>query len=403
MAEPLSGTFRRPFDEQIAAFRLRLGNLVPTSAWDDLWQEQHDRAFMVAGATKADLLADLAAAVDKAVAQGTSLEEFRRDFRTIVERHGWHGWTGEGSKKGEAWRTRVIYRTNMSTSYMAGRYAQLTAANYRYWVYRHSGAEHPRLDHLSWDGIALPPDHPFWTQHYPPNGWGCGCKVYGARTEAGILRVGGTPGKDLPEGWDRVNPKTGAPVGIGRGWGYAPGASVTDTVQSLRGKLDQLPPLPATELIQSWLRLNAFPNWLNHPTGNWPLVRIPEEDAAAIGSTKTVADLSAETAAKQMREHPELDATDYAAAQRTVDEATIRLLEQDSRTGTRSIVYVHVVEDETAGGRVIVVKATLSGRGLFVTSLRRLSRDEAVRDAEVQRLIRKAGRRSSASGEERGE
>jgi len=52
---------------------------------------------------------------------------------------------------------------------------------------------------------------------------------------------------------------------------------------------------------------------------------------------------------------------------------------------------------------VIVVKATLSGRGLFVTSLRRLSRDEAVRDAEVQRLIRKAGRRSSASGEERGE
>ena len=46
----------------------------------------------------------------RAVASGTSLEEFRRDFRGIVEDRGWHGWTGEGTRAGEAWRTRVIYR-----------------------------------------------------------------------------------------------------------------------------------------------------------------------------------------------------------------------------------------------------------------------------------------------------
>ena len=73
----LIGTFKKPFKEAIAAFRLRMANPVPTAKWDDLWQSQHDRAFMVAGATKADLLADLAKAVEKAIAEGTSLEEFR--------------------------------------------------------------------------------------------------------------------------------------------------------------------------------------------------------------------------------------------------------------------------------------------------------------------------------------
>ena len=90
MAE-LVGTFRRPFGEQVAAFRLRLADLRPTSRWIDVWQAEHDRAFMVAGALKADLLADLAGAVQKAIEEGTSLEQFRADFREIVARRGWHG------------------------------------------------------------------------------------------------------------------------------------------------------------------------------------------------------------------------------------------------------------------------------------------------------------------------
>jgi uncharacterized protein with gpF-like domain len=164
-----TGAFNKPFREQVAAFRARLGNLVPTAAWDDLWQEAHDRAFMVAGATKADLLADLAQAVDRAISDGVGIEAFRQDFRKIVEKHGWHGWTGEGTKAGEAWRTRVIYRTNARTSYAAGRFAQLTEGGFKYWVYLHGGSLEPRELHLHvFDGLVLPPDHPFWLTHYPP-------------------------------------------------------------------------------------------------------------------------------------------------------------------------------------------------------------------------------------------
>lgn len=136
-------TFRRPFPEQIAAFRLRLGDLRPTRAWTDVWQAEHDRAFMVAGALKADLLADLAAAVQKAIEEGTGIERFRAEFRDIVERRGWHGWTGEGSKRGEAWRTRVIYKTNMQTTYAAGRWAQIIRAGYPLIIYRHGGSLDP--------------------------------------------------------------------------------------------------------------------------------------------------------------------------------------------------------------------------------------------------------------------
>lgn len=233
----LTGTLRRPFTEQVAFFRGKLGNLVPTEFWDDLEREQHDTGFMVAGAQKADLLSDLAAAVDRTIAEGKSLDAFRKDFRAIVQRHGWHGWTGEGTKGGEAWRTRTIYKANASTSYAAGRYAQLMERDYPLWVYFHGGSKEPRQQHLDFDGICLPPNHPFWKIFYPPSDWGCSCYVVGARSERAARRLGGNPDKKLPEGWDRINPRTGTPNGVGRNWDYAPGASVAPIVQATAEKV----------------------------------------------------------------------------------------------------------------------------------------------------------------------
>lgn len=236
----LTGVFGKPLTEQVAFFRQKLGNLVPTQWWDDMLKAEHDAGFMVAGAAKADLLADLAAAVDRAIAEGTTIEAFRKDFRAIVARHGWTGWTGENTAAGRAWRTRTILVTNARTSYHAGRLAQLRAGKFTLWVYRHNDAvEHPRPLHLSWNGITLPPDHPFWQTHYTPNGWGCRCYVVGARSAAGARRLGGDPDKALPDGWDDVMPKTGEPPGIDKGWGYMPGNTVSDVVQQMAGKTQQ--------------------------------------------------------------------------------------------------------------------------------------------------------------------
>lgn len=381
MADEFAATFRKPFAEQVAAFRLRLGDLVPTSAWDDLLHSAHDRAFMVAGATKADLLQDLANAVDKAISEGTGLEAFKRDFRTIVQKHGWHGWTGEGTPKGEAWRMRTIYRTNMRTSYMAGRLAQLRDGNFPLWVYRHGGSADPRPQHLAWDGLILEAAHLFWQTHYPPNEWGCSCRVFGARSQKAAIRRGGNPTVKLAPDWNKPDPKTGNPPGVGRGWAYAPGNSVSETVLQLRDKLEALNERPSSDLIQSWITGGPFETWLKDPKGNFPLVRLRREDAKAIGSQRLVADVSPQTAAKQLREHPELTAADYALAQATVSEATRKI--QD---GAQNLIFIR---ETPGGGHVLIVKATQTGQGLFITSYRRLSREAAKRDRELLRLEKK--------------
>jgi hypothetical protein len=222
--------FNAPFQEQLDFFRRKLN--LPTEAWDDIERMAHDRAFIVAGAQGADLLEDLRGAVDEAIEQGTGLGAFRKNFERIVAEHGWTGWTGEGTKGGEAWRTRVIYQTNMSTSYAAGRWKQLNDPRLLkvlpYWQYHHSDSVmHPRPLHVSWDGLTLPPDHPFWQAHFPPNGWGCMCRVTAVSKDKFMLAVANGKGPaNAPAGID----------GIDKGFDYAPGANAT---RPLKDFIDQ--------------------------------------------------------------------------------------------------------------------------------------------------------------------
>lgn len=227
------------FKAQIAFFRNKVN--VPTATWDDVWLSGHDTGFMVAGATKADLLDDLRKAVAKGIEDGTTLADFRRDFEGIVERHGWTGWTGEGTARGRAWRTRVIWETNLRTSYAAGRWEQLQAKKdfAPYLLYVHDDSvRYPRPHHVAWDGLVLHIDDPWWLTHYPPNGWGCKCKVR-SLTRGQLARRGQEvgPAPDSP-----IDPKTNAPVGIDAGWSYAPGASLPRQADVLRDKAQKLPP-----------------------------------------------------------------------------------------------------------------------------------------------------------------
>ncbi len=220
----IKGVFDLPFKEQQAFFRRKLH--LPTEKWNDIRQSAHDRAFVVAGAQKADLLADLHASILEHMDGGGGLESYRKDFRRIVEQHGWTGWTGEGTKAGEAWRTRVTYMTNLRTSYAAGRYKQLTENGIKWFMWKHSGlAKDPRPEHLAWDGLVLPADHPFWKLHFPPQippHWGCRCRVVGVTNPELSKSLGGDPDKQLPKGWDKVDAKHKTQ---GPGWNYAPGAN----------------------------------------------------------------------------------------------------------------------------------------------------------------------------------
>lgn len=234
-SDGLSVGFGTPFQAQIDFLLKKLR--LPTEKWDDIQRSAHDRAFIVAGAAKADLLADMHKAVIDSTTNGTGLQAFRRDFKAIVSKHGWTGWTGEGSEGGEAWRTRIIYQNNMSTSYAAGRYQQMTDPDvlelHPFWRYIHSDSvQHPRPLHLSWHGITLRHDHPFWTTHFCPNGWGCQCRIISVSKAEGLRSAKAGLGEP-PAGWDQIDHRTGAQVGIDKGFDYTPGAAKDTPLRQL--------------------------------------------------------------------------------------------------------------------------------------------------------------------------
>lgn len=217
MASPAYGSL--PFLEQIEFFRRKLN--LPTEAWTDIWTHEHDWAFVVAGANRDAIVADFRQAVDSAIADGTTLDDFRKAFDAIVAKHGWD-YIG-----GRNWRSRVIYETNLNTSYAAGRYEQLQAAPY--WQYIHADwVTHPRHDHLAWHGMILRSDDPFWDTHFPPNGWGCQCSVRGL-WDWDLDRLG----KDGPDATPQitytertVGPRTvQVPQGVDPGFEYIPGSA----------------------------------------------------------------------------------------------------------------------------------------------------------------------------------
>lgn len=141
-----------------------------------------------------------------------------KEVSAHFQEHGWMEWWPKGNKFQQRDRIIALYRNWMGIRYSQHRRNQLLETNYRFWIYRHGNSLDPRPSHVAWDGVALPPDHPFWDLHFPPCGWGCTCRVSGADSERGIVRLGGDPERKLPEGWDAPLPETGRPLGVD--WQY---------------------------------------------------------------------------------------------------------------------------------------------------------------------------------------
>ena len=260
------------FKEQIAFFEAKN----PSVNYATVRGAANDQSFVSAGAHRADLVADLFAVVRQAIRDGLTLEEFRKDYYAVLDNYGWEP---EG---GRAWRAKVIYRTNLRTSYAAGRYAQLQAvkATRPYWGYHHSDAvEHPREQHLVWDGLIIHADNPWWQTHYPPSGFGCECYV----TAFSLDEILVTPKKD---GGKRTGPDeppaermrniffhgetVQVPEGIDPGWDYAPGrAAFESQVQLTLEKTAPLPAMPAARMNKQLLDDDSVETALQDSWSSW--------------------------------------------------------------------------------------------------------------------------------------
>lgn len=236
---------------QEAADHLKQKAPVPTDHWDDMVGTAHAKGFTVAGATKLAIVKDFHAAIQKVKESGGTITDFRKDFDTIVEKHGWP------YKGKRGWRSRVIYDTNLRTANAAGRWQQFernkeTRPLLQYFTV---GDDKVRPAHRKWHLLVLPIDDDVWNAIYPPNDYGCRCGVRSLSLREARRRgltISETPALKMTE---RVNTSSGVvygevPEGIGVGWDYNVGKAWLGPDIAFGESLMGLPPSLRNQALQ---------------------------------------------------------------------------------------------------------------------------------------------------------
>ena len=156
-------------------------------SWD--WKEQLDiikrHSFTVAKVMSADILQDIFDEVQKAIEDGTTFNDFKKELTEKLEQKGY------SHNNGSAWRLDTIYRTNLQSAYMAGRFYQMKAieTDYPYWQYIAVLDVRTRPNHASIHGKVVKSDDAFWDRAFPPSGYNCRCRTR-ALDEAYVERRG---------------------------------------------------------------------------------------------------------------------------------------------------------------------------------------------------------------------
>ncbi len=118
-----------------------------------------------------DVLTDLCAGIDKAIAEGTTFRDFKKAVKETMAKHGWEGLN--------PYRLDTIVRTNIQAAYQTGHYQRQmeVAGSLPYWQYVAVMDGRTRPAHAAMNGRVLRSDDPFWQTSYPPNGFNCRCTV----------------------------------------------------------------------------------------------------------------------------------------------------------------------------------------------------------------------------------
>ena len=154
--------------------------------YNEIQKAAHHKSFTVAKITRLDLLHDVFTSLDDSLKTGKHFDDFKKEIVPTLQKKGWWGKqdiinprTGEvktidiGSR-----RLKNIYDTNMRVSYAQARHKQMRALPLSvYWRYQSALLESTRDKHAAMHGTIKHRDDSWWNTNYPPNGWGCKCKV----------------------------------------------------------------------------------------------------------------------------------------------------------------------------------------------------------------------------------
>ena len=348
MADNLGNSIFLKPDDVVRAFDAR-DALQPTVRWSEMMHENHAVAFTVAKIARLDLLRAMQTSIGAVLRDGGTFEEWKSGILPELQRAGWWGAVSNRELTGtdepiivNNRRLRTIYNTNVRMSMAAGHWTRIQRQKdvFPYLRYLPSMSEHKRPLHMSWYGILLPVDHPFWQTHFPPNGWGCKCQ-FEQVSERKMKRMSWTitPDSDLPQGARQFIPAAGDPImvpdGIDPGFSYNPGtahlrAIAAKAVASMRSATDAGMETAADATLRAIIADPAFDQFLGLPGGAFPVAILDPDQQATIQAKARVVILPEGVYRKQLGQvpdisvgHPELTPDDYRLLPDIVSRALI--------------------------------------------------------------------------------
>ncbi|EJL4849744.1 minor capsid protein [Salmonella enterica] len=302
--------------------------------WYDVQAEANAKAFTVAGVLRLDILTDIQNGLKPALSDGDTERDIERKLLPLLEQK---GWIGKGlvadPETGELWGKRLtprrigtIFSTSIQSAYAAGRWKQQVANKTErpYWQRVAVMDLHTRPRHALLNGFTAAADSPVWDCFYPPDGYGCRCRIRAftrAQVEARGLAVHepalydieqeyGIPGKTRTVKAMKIG---GEVYTADPGFGFNPGkVAFTPT-------LDKYATQAARQYITGSLTGPDFARGLASalagnasPQQTYPVAMLP-------GEPDTLRTISvAQTAMPALS----ADAADFVAAQQTIENPT---------------------------------------------------------------------------------
>lgn len=182
----LGFAFGLPPEEAIRYFE-GLGYSIKND-WSGTWQRAQAQAFSLANIYRQDVTAELYESLQAALKNGQSFATWQQQVQQRFDARSWAHQDGQVVDKatGEVLakrltpaRLQTVYRTNMQSAMMAGRWSQLydnkDARPYLQYVAVMDMKTRP--SHAALHGSVYAIDDPFWGSFYPPNGFNCRCTV----------------------------------------------------------------------------------------------------------------------------------------------------------------------------------------------------------------------------------
>lgn len=154
------------FADALKWFRRKVS--ISKAEFDALDADAREKAFTVAGVAQLDIVTDVWEAVDKAVSEGETLDDFRKRVGDRLET----AWGGEIPG-----RIETIFRTNVQMAYSAGREQQMrdpeVIGRRPYLEYDATVDSRTTPICRALHGTILRADDPFWQTRTPPCHFQC--------------------------------------------------------------------------------------------------------------------------------------------------------------------------------------------------------------------------------------